>query len=403
MSRFLSVSTLRLFFVAIFSAFICMPTLQEWLGLFSYSPVIENRHKATKPEGILGIFDLGSRYAQRYEEFYNDTYGLRDFFIKLKNQVDYSVLGMSSGVLIGKDGWIFYRELYQNQMYAIEKNSGRLGLLMRRLRALNSLLKSRGITLVMVSCPAKTTLHKGRVPAVYPEFPQDTVYRRYRQLLKEEKHIVSLDVLGILESLLDDMPVFYKTDFHWTDPAGAMVWRYLYVRLAEESGVPRLPMRRVKIKWEQNISGGENNSLAVFFPPTETAAMLKRSLLEPKGNTVTTQDPNRWTYTAPAGDNTTLLPPTILLGDSFADAFLRAGFAGAFKKLSKFPNRSLRDMYDQISPETRFVVIEHIESLLLQMLQDEWWPKEIIDAAEGSPEAAPGMPAGGTNKPMTPS
>lgn len=376
---------LQCVFIAVFSAFLVAPTLQERTGAFSYDAVVENRVKAVRPEGFLGIFDSGNDYAQKYEAYYNDTYGLRDFLIKLKNQLDLWLFRVSDEVLVGKDGWLFYRKLYQRDMRALEAAGSRLPVLTQRLLRLNQLLEKRGITLIVVPCPAKTTLYPENVPTQYPAYPADTAFQRYRASLRQHPELLSVDVQAILESLKPRMRVFHKTDFHWTDPAGAVVWKNLYAVLASKAGLATPQLGRITVKKVPKSSGGEINSLAVFFPPLETSLQLKAPLAQPSGSTEQTKDPNRWTYTASNPTDPSLLPATLLIGDSFSDAFLRSGFAAAFSKLYKVSNHDFGQALLNIPDGTKFVIVQHIESFLLALLLDPTWPPELRAELEQLP------------------
>jgi len=387
-----AVRTIQRLVISVFLVLLALPTIQERLNLFSYAPVVENRNKEPRPTGVLGIFDSSSRYAQRYEAYYNDTYGLRDFLIKLKNQADLWMFKVSDEVLIGDDGWLFYRKLYQHAMRAQETESVKLPILMARLLRLNQFLASKEITLIIVPCPAKTTLYPEHVPVQYPAYPKNTAFQRYRAALAQAPGLLSIDVQSILEQLKPRMRVFHKTDFHWTDPAGAVVWKALYNLMASKSNLQLKTLDRVKIKKVRNVRGGEINSLAVFFPPLETWLDLKSPLTTPNGTTEETKDPNRWTYRASNAESPSLLPSTLLIGDSFSDAFLRAGFASAFSTLSKVSNNDFGKALLSIPDGTKFVVVEHIESFLLALLLESTWPPELlseIDQVGGQRQAVP--------------
>lgn len=372
----------RLLFLALFLCFLTAPAVQQYLGIFAYAPVVENRMKAPKPYGILGIFDSESGFAQKYESYFNDSYGLRDFFIKLKNQLDMWLFRTSDEVLIGEDGWLFYRKLYERDMRTLESSAHLIPTVVARLALLNTMLQKQGIKLVIVPCPAKTTLYRDLVPSSYPVAPKDTAFQQYRRLLSKHPEISVVDVQGILEQLKPRMRVFHKTDFHWTDPAGAVVWKELYTALGGFSQQILPPLPRVLVAKRHRATGGEVNYLAVFFPPTETALNLRRPLAAPQGSfEASPKQANVWTYVASDKTDLSLLPPTILVGDSFSDAFLRAGFTAAFKEISKVPSDQFAQIALNPPPGTRFLILEHIESALLAMTLDSWWPQALLSAS----------------------
>lgn len=364
--------------LGLFLCFLAAPVVQERTQLFSYEPVVEKRVMAPRPEGLLGIFDSKSGFAHKYELYFNDNYGLRDFFIKLKNQLDMWIFNSSDEVLIGKDGWFFYRKLYERDMRRLESSAALIPTVVERLVRLNTVLEQQGVKLVIAPCPAKTTLYREHVPTGYPVPPDQAAFQKYRKLLREQPQIAVVDVQGILEQLKPRMRVFHKTDFHWTDPAGAVVWKDLYKLLATSAGQPEPNLPRVSIAKQRGVSGGEINSLAVFFSPTETYLNLKAPLAATAGKFESAKEPNRWDYVSSNPADPQLLPPTVLIGDSFSDAFLRAGFAASFSELSKFSNHDFATTVLNLPAGTRFVILEHIESALLAMTLDSWWPKQLL-------------------------
>ena len=372
------VQACRWVMVSLFCLFLAAPAIQEHLSLLTYEPVIENRTKAPRPEGVLGIFDSESGYAQRYEAFFNDSYGLRDLLIKTKNQLDYWIFKRSDGVLVGEDGWVFYKQLYEKDTLEAEKKLDRLPIFFDRLLKWNALLAEQGITLVVVPCPSKTTMYPEHVPHTHVRYPQKTAFQRYREFLASHPEVHSVEVQQILQQLKPRMQIFHKTDFHWTDPAGAVVMKSLLSGLYRDAQLPLPPLPRVTTRREPEVSGGENNYLAIFFPRRERALMLEKPLAHPQGQFSSTKNPNQWGYVAGSGSQpNTLLPATVLIGDSFADAFLRAGLTGFFSSIHKIPFLEMHDKFHELPTGYRFVVMEHIESSLRFMLEDSWWPDEL--------------------------
>ena len=54
-------------------------------------------------------------------KWFNDHFGFRDFLIRSKTQIDYSVFGMSTRIHVGSDGWLFYRSVMDVEKPKFEK------------------------------------------------------------------------------------------------------------------------------------------------------------------------------------------------------------------------------------------------------------------------------------------
>ena len=86
-----------------------LPIFQMVTGFFHLTVLDENRKLAPVP--ILKSWNTVSDSMRDAVKWFNDRYGFRDFLIRSKTQVDYSVFGMSTRVHIGQDGWLFYRSV----------------------------------------------------------------------------------------------------------------------------------------------------------------------------------------------------------------------------------------------------------------------------------------------------
>ena len=115
--------------------------------------------------------------------------------------------------------------------------------------------------------------------------------------------------------------------------------------------------------------------MAILTPPHEQSPVIE---LDPPTFAGTLEFvpnvANEWTYTAHPGAPEPLLPGTVMFGDSFADAFLRAGFTRYFKIFVKHSNYTLAKGFGEIDDEARFVVIQDIEPMVPLMKDDTFWP-----------------------------
>jgi hypothetical protein len=280
-------------------------------------------------------------------------------------------------VVVGREGWLFYRSVVE-ELIGIEKAPPRAyATLFSRLEKLNRHLRGRGITLVMLPCPTKNTIYPEMLPSNTANRPHPTGFERYRELLKQHPEIITLDPHDMLAGLKGSFNVYHRTDFHWTDPAGAEVARNLVNMLAGKTGHGAPWIRPLGTHREMFANGGENLALALFRPYEEPYLLLD-TVTEETGAYHWTAEPNEWSYETRLADSSGLIPHTVMFGDSYGDAFLRAGFTAYFRSFQKFYNYQFRDKYIRIPPQTRFVVFEHIETFLNALLGDALWPEEIL-------------------------
>jgi len=355
-----------------------LPFIQQQLNPFHIRPLEENRRRKPRPVDWYGLFQTGTPFAKKFEEYFNDNYGFRDLLIRIRNEVDFRAFHKSEKVLIGRDGWLFYKSVIEDEEIGTEKMSAaEWDTLCSRVLRLNRILASRGITLVVLPCPMKNSIYPEMLPANAPRRPNPNRFERYREFLKAHPEIVTVDPFPLLMNLKSGMQVYYRTDFHWTDAAGAYVARELVQRLGDLSGKQGLWNQPIRTILETKPAGGENASLALLWPATETTPHPAGPNPDrERGEYADTSNAYEWTYTSRLPDKSQLIPDTVMFGDSYSDAFVRAGFTAYFARIQRFYNWDFSKKYGSIPAGTRFVILQHLESMIM-LNHTPFWPDEL--------------------------
>ena len=95
------------------------------------------------------------------------------------------------------------------------------------------------------------------------------------------------------------------------------------------------------------------------------------------GEFIPTSNDLEWSFRSKLPDKDRLVPDTVMFGDSFSDAFLRAGYVACFSRLQKFSNWEFKEKYGSIPPGTRYVVLQHVEVILNALQVPSAWPEEL--------------------------
>lgn len=363
--------------IIIVGLLIILPFFQEKLSIFKITPIQENRNKQKRPESIKDILLNHSTFTTQYEKYFNDTYGFRDCFIKFKNQIDYSLFNLSREVIIGKDNWLFYRNVVENEEINIEKFSQEnYNKFFQQILKLNSYLRSKNIILIIIPLPMKNTIYPEMMPSSTAHRPVETGFQKYRNFLKSHPEIISIDAQAILMDLKMKMPVYHKTDFHWNDVAGFHIATELVNLIGKLSNKKIRWNYPLIIKEDKNSSGGQNNSLAVFSPYLETALFVDNKDIKVIGEFKYSDNGLHWEYKTKMINRDDLLPKTVMFADSYSDAFIRCGFQNYFSELYKFFIYNVGKQYMNVLNDTKFVIIEHIEVVLQSMLSDKFWEEK---------------------------
>jgi alginate O-acetyltransferase complex protein AlgJ len=328
-------------------------------------PVIELRKLAPAPVGWKGRwFDVQDNYAQ-FEKWYCDHLGLRDLFIRTKNEIDYKLFRSSSRVYFGKHKSIMYRSIVDKELPATEKlldtNEKRHAVL-KGVIEYSQVLQSKGVIPIFMAPMQKTYFYEDILPFFAPRLPKNSHFMKLYDDLKNNNNIHFVDVFKILKSLKDKHPIFYRQDFHWTEIAGLAV--------AEETtnliaGLEKSPVRwmyPIKVDYKPFI-GGE----ARF-----AARLNSRDILEPRliidrkrlhaVNTPNTQESGMEFETILKNKNQALLPETCMYGNSFSDAMIVAGLVDYYKRFTRFDrHKSLSELPDLSNERCKYLIIQILD------------------------------------------
>ena len=312
--------------VALFALALIAPVLGQLAGWGTGG----NAEVLTK-RPILQASNL-SAFIDQSERWIDDNFGFRRPLIQL-NAAVLSLVGASASrdVLIGRDGWLFYRGNDSIEQHRGLENysESELAAYVTALEARRRWLEKLGTRMVLLVAPDKST--------IYPEYlvPQVTQVAptRLDQLVAATAGtgIFFLDLRPALRVAKSTGPLYYKTDTHWT-PMGA------YVALNEllhalHPAFPKLDTLRAGA-WTFDrafFAGGdlmhmldnpwnahEIMPVAVRNFPDQVRAHQSQAVPMPLGNLVWARDFDGSIAVTSRADR----PKLLVIGDSFSVALL---------------------------------------------------------------------------------
>lgn len=124
-----------------------------------------------------------------------------------------------NNVVIGKEGWFFFTGEpsipdYQN---TAALKAGKLARLQKNLDRLNRDLKAKGITLLVIIPPNKSTIYPQNMPEQIPVMGAQSRLDQFLEYMKLKGDTHILDLRPALIEASQSQAVYYKTDTHWND------------------------------------------------------------------------------------------------------------------------------------------------------------------------------------------
>ena len=362
MSKRIQLITFLVFFLAL-----CLPSIQQNTGFFKLPSINENRNRIGFPNGgrssgflLEHIYNLGVSYTSQYERAYNDNYGFRDFLILAKNQLDFSLFKHSDDIIIGSNGYLFFRDMLEKDLVQSERiTDEQLNTIQENIVGFSELLQQKGIRLVVLLCRDKESIYADHILAPTARRPKKVRSESYVEFFAKQKNILFLDSLELLERAKKLTPVYYKTDFHWNTLGAYYMGRRLVNFLAAAEGLPSLWKKEPIIQETPNFSGTQNLYLATFAPATETAFEAKSTL----GDRFKLLDQPLFPfeyYSISKLAKSNMLPKTVIIGNSFSPYFFSTDFPAFFKEVGYlFKGHLSFTSFENLIPEgTKYVVLQ---------------------------------------------
>ena len=347
-----------IFFIAI-----SLPGLQMATNFVQDAEIIENRKLATIPNQDFGFFDL-HELSKKVIPWFNDHYGFRGFLIRVKDSVDYQIFNFSSKIYVGKDGWLYYRSVLDNEKPHVDRYlSAHHDQVIAGIKAFSADLQARGVPLLVMIPPMKDISYPQYLPAIERPISRPSQVDLLLQTLKNTPNVQFVDAIPPLRKAAGEYQVFHKTDFHWNDPGAYAVAQALVNRVALIQGV-KTPVWDHPLQIESRpYTGGESRFMPIFPKPiSEIGFFVKPTWTEAQNCNPDHRLSDVFIFEVFCNKNA-LLKPIALIGDSFADGMIRAGLAPYFQKLYKVSvNRvSLNRVANDLPPDTGYVLLEFIE------------------------------------------
>jgi hypothetical protein len=259
--------------VVLFVGILVFPYLNGNLNFIKEEKGNENRTKIVKPvfnDTLAGRFfndSLIEQYFKNYDDYYTDNFNLRQNFIKILNQFQYSFLNVSSApntVTIGKDGWFYESKSALNYKGANLFTDKEVEAYRNELLKRTKWAKRRRIKYYLVLVPNKMF--------IYPEHLPDQIIKisnlsRYDQIVKLNNDS-TINVIDVRKNLLlhkhDGYDLYQRTDDHWNELGAYYGYQEILKRLSKDFWeLKPMPLDDFKIEIEERIGGNMANMLDV--------------------------------------------------------------------------------------------------------------------------------------------
>ena len=196
-----------------------VPLAQEYFHMFRLTPLQGAWVPAQKPSMGVKQWFTGS-CQDSLSTYYNENFGLRSFFVRVNNQLDYSLFRKTTAakIVIGRHGYLFennYLEAYHGDDFLGE---GAIDTLVMQAAKAQKLLRERNVDMLLVLAPGKATFFPEHVPWPY-NTPRSNP-TNYELITRKctEAGIHCIDMNQWFRAMKDTAtyPLYPKCGIHWS-------------------------------------------------------------------------------------------------------------------------------------------------------------------------------------------
>ncbi len=371
--------------ILFFLILIAAPSLGQFAGFSDtgFIKTTELRNPAACPEWPAEQ-DQWKTFPKQLDSFVNDHFGFRAWLTTLNNSV-MALLGRSGSkrVIIGKDGWLFVRDLRLIGDERREKRPMTDRKMEKWIHAVHQRkgwLEARGARLITAVVPATHSIYPEYLPS-WAQRPEPNRLEQFSRRFAEHPELPFVDLLTPIleEKARSNVLLYQKTDSHWNALASFLAYRTIMDKVRENlPAVPVVESADVRfIDIEPENGGGLSRMLSTFRgftepPYTGIQVSTPLQIQSAKIKTDTGWEKCSYTDTVIKMMNVSILktgvedaPRALIFRDSFSTALIPF-FARSFSEIMLDHNRQNtlnKDLVDTFRPDV--VLFIFIESSLV--------------------------------------
>lgn len=244
-------TTLKKTLLAIVLGALMLPLIQQHVTLLVRKSLKGAIVPKQKPEFSKRSWWEGT-YQESYSEWYNENFGFRADFVRLHNQVAFSLfhLAKANGVIIGKENYL-YEENYI-KAYTGKDFIGKPAIdeMTTKLRVLQDSLEKKNITLVVCLASGKGSYYPEYIPDIYGPASEGTNYKLMASSFAE-KGVNCIDFNKWFIDMKNKVPyaLYPKTGIHWSRYGSMMVIDSLikYVEYKRKVDMPNVVWNSIEV------------------------------------------------------------------------------------------------------------------------------------------------------------
>lgn len=252
-------------------ALLCLPYIEKKTNFIKIAK-LEGAY-AEDPKNVrINLTDwLNGDYQTKKEDYLKNSVGLKSVFIRIRNQLEYSLFGKvnAKDVIIGKNNYLF--EIHYIEGYFGTDFAGidSINNTMNRLKFINDTLKKLHKSLLLIIAPSKACFYPEYIPDKYKTPIGNTNYGCYIKQIKES----SIDYIDFNDYFIkckytSKYPLEPVNGVHWsmygTGLAGDSIVKY--IEKERNITMPKAIWKSIRVAKGEQFDIDMENAMNLIFP-----------------------------------------------------------------------------------------------------------------------------------------
>ncbi len=294
----------NLVYLVIFIVFLSMSSIGMYLRITSNTEETEWR-KLTEFPKVNAEMEI-SKFPKKFEQFYNDNFGFRDFLLHIDATIKKSLLKVPvQNEIAGKMNWFFFNEAkdsyhdFKSFYSHIIFSNQELNRIANVLQADKDWLAQKNIPYLFVIVPDKEVVYPEFYP--YPNYINSNIQLAQILDVLDRKTSVSYLYLGpqlIAAKKIVDAPLYFKYDNHWNHMGAFFGYQAVInkikkdfpyneslqlsdfnLSIVKQSGAEKFDLNRLRSLLEDNATGDVDIDLHIKDSAIEGINKINKALI----------------------------------------------------------------------------------------------------------------------------
>lgn len=218
---------------------LCLPFIQKKINIFKLKSLQGYFVEDKKPILTKKTWMTG-QYQDSLNKYIESTIGFRPFFIRLNNQIDFSLFNKSNtvNVVIGKDN-VLFQDFYITSYWGEDFiGDSLIKQKVTKLAFIQEKLKEKGKHLIFLLAPSKASICEDKIPSRYFKKPKTTTNYEVcvREMTKQNINLLDMRSYFLKLKGKTPYPLYPRCGTHWSGYSVTLVADTLFRYIEKISG-----------------------------------------------------------------------------------------------------------------------------------------------------------------------